>query len=118
MAIKEVSLERIPAQDSVLYINKSGITFSANFIKKEKLQDAKGVKFYSDDEDPYYLGFMFKTNLEEPNTLSFMASGRSKGGSAGFTIKAAELINKNPILKNVQRMTSKQDRTFVVLFEK
>ena len=118
MAIKEVSLERIPAQDSVLYINKSGITFSANFIKKEKLQDAKGVKFYSDDEDPYYLGFMFITNLEEPNTLSLMASGRSKGGSAGFTIKAAELINKNPILKNVQRMTSKQDRTFEVLFEK
>jgi len=53
MAIKEVSLDRIPAQDSVLYINKSGISFSANFIKKEKLQDAKGVKFFADDEDPY-----------------------------------------------------------------
>jgi len=62
MAIKEVSLDRIPAQDSVLYINKSGISFSANFIKKEKLQDAKGVKFFADDEDPYYLGFKFKTN--------------------------------------------------------
>ena len=28
-----------------------------------------------------------------------MASGRTRGGGAGFTIKASELINKNPILK-------------------
>ena len=118
MAIKEINLDRIPAQDSVLYINKTGITFSANFIKKEKLQDAKGVKFFEDDEDPYYLGFKFKNDLEEPNTLSLNASGRSKGGSAGFTIKAAELINKNPILKNVQRMASRQDRTFEIFYEK
>ena len=33
MAIKEVSLDRIPSQDAVLYISKSGITFSATFIK-------------------------------------------------------------------------------------
>jgi plasmid maintenance system killer protein len=118
MAIKEITLNRIPAQDSVLYINKSGISFSANFIKKEKLQEAKGVKFFEDDEDPYYLGFKFKNDLEESNTLSLMASGRSKGGSAGFTIKASELINKNPILKNIQKMTSRQDRTFEIFYEK
>ena len=46
MAIKEVVLERIPSQDSVLYINKSGISFSASFIKKEKLEAAEGVKFF------------------------------------------------------------------------
>jgi hypothetical protein len=118
MAIKEVTLNRIPAQDSVLYINKSGISFSANFIKKEKLQEAKGVKFFEDDEDPYYLGFKFKNDLEESNTLSLVASSRSKGGGAGFTIKASELINKNPILKNIQKMTSKQDRTFEIFYEK
>ena len=118
MAIKEITLDRIPAQDSVLYINKSGITFSANFIKKEKLQDAKGVKFFVDDVDPYYLGFKFKNELDEPNTLSLMASGRTRGGGAGFTIKASELINKNPILKNVQKMNSKQDRTFEIFFDK
>jgi len=118
MAIKEVSLDRIPAQDSVLVINKSGISFSAKFVKKEKLQDAKGVKFFVDDVDPYYLGFKFKNELDEPNTLSLMASGRTRGGGAGFTIKASELINKNPILKNVQKMNSKQDRTFEIFFDK
>jgi hypothetical protein len=118
MAIKEISLERIPSQDSVLYINKSGITFSAQFIKKYGLENSQGVKFFGDDEDPYYLGFQFTEENSATNTLSLMASGRSKGGSAGFTIKATELINKNPVLKTIQGMPSKHDRTFEVGFEK
>ena len=118
MAIKEISLERIPSQDSVLYINKSGITFSAQFIKKFGLEKSEGVKFFGDDEDPYYLGFQFTGESSGSNTLSLLASGRSKGGSAGFTIKASELINKNPVLKTIQGMQSKQDRTFEVTFDK
>jgi hypothetical protein len=118
MAIKEVVLERIPSQDSVLYINKSGISFSARFIKKEKLEAAEGVKFFLDDEDPYYLGFVFTPDSSAPNTLSLMASGRSKGGSAGVTIKAAELINKSIVLKSIQKMPNKLDRTFEITFDK
>lgn len=117
MAIKEVTLERIPSQDSVLYVNKSGLTFSASFIRKEKFEDAVGVKFFQDDDDPYFIGFRFTQELS-PNTLTLLASGRSKGGSAGFTIKAAELISKNPILKNVQRLQDKQDRTFEISYKK
>lgn len=118
MAIKEVVLERIPSQDSVLYINKSGISFSASFIKKEKLEAAEGVKFFVDDEDPYYLGFVFTTDSSAPNTLSLMASARSKGGSAGVTIKAAELINKSIVLKSIQKLPNKLDRTFEINFDK
>jgi len=118
MAIKEVVLERIPSQDSVLYINKSGISFSASFIKKEQLEAAEGVKFFVDDEDPYYLGFVFTTDSSAPNTLSLMASGRSKGGSAGVTIKAAELINKSIVLKSIQKLPNKLDRTFEINFDK
>lgn len=118
MAIREISLERIPSQDSVLYISKSGITFSAQFIKKYGLENSEGVKFFGDDEDPYYLGFRFTDDSSAANTLSLVASGRSKGGSAGFTIKAAELINKNSVLKTIQGMPDKQDRTFEVSYEK
>lgn len=118
MAIKEISLERIPSQDSVVYINKSGITFSAQFIKKFRLENSQGVKFFSDDEDPYFLGFQFTDDSSAPNTLSLLASGRSKGGSAGFTIKASELINKNPVLKNIQGQSVKKERTFEVNFDK
>ena len=118
MAIKEVSLDRIPSQDAVLYISKSGITFSATFIKKHNLQNHLGVKFFVDDEEPYYLGFNFVNDTSEPNTLSLLASGRSKGGSAGFTIKASELINKNAILKNIQKLPDRTDRTFEISFDK
>jgi len=118
MAIKEVVLERIPSQDAVLYINKSGISFSASFIKKEKLEAAEGVKFFVDDEDPYFLGFIFTSDSSTPNTLSLMASGRSKGGSAGVTIKAAELINKSIVLKSIQSLPNKLDRTFEINFNK
>ena len=118
MAIKEVVLERIPSQDSVLYINKSGISFSASFIKKEKLEAAEGVKFFVDDEDPYFLGFIFTNDSSAPNTLSLMASGRSKGGSAGVTIKAGELINKSIVLQSIQKLPNKLDRTFEITFNK
>ena len=114
MVIREVPLERVPSQDAVLYINKSGITFSARFIKKEGLEKAESVKFFLDDEDPHFLGFMFFEEVGVSNTLSLMASGRSKGGSAGATIKAAELINSNPILKSIQKLPRKQDRTFEI----
>jgi len=119
MALKEVVLERIPAQDSVLYINKSGISFSAKFIKKEKLENAEGVKFFLDDEDPYFLGFIFTNDSNTPNTLSLMASGRgTKGASAGVTIKARELINKNLVLKSIINLPNKFDRTFEITFDK
>lgn len=111
-------LERIPSQDSVLYINKSGISFSASFIKKEKLEAAEGVKFFVDDEDPYFLGFIFTNDSSSPNTLSLMASGRSKGGSAGVTIKAGELINKSVVLQSIQKLPNKLDRTFEIIFNK
>lgn len=117
MAFKEVTLERIPSQDSVLYVNKSGLSFSANFVKKHNLEDAEGIKFFQNDEDPYLLGFKFTQTTNEPNTLTLVAQGRSKGGSAGFTIKASELINKNAILKNVQKLPAKQDRTFEIHFD-
>ena len=117
MAIKEVSLNRIPAQDSVLYVNKSGITFSAHFIKKHDLTNHKGIKFFSDDEDPYYLGFKFTKDNSGPNTLSLMASGRSKGGSAGVTLKAAELINGSTVLKSIQKLKDKTDKTFEIVFD-
>lgn len=118
MVVKEVVLERIPSQDSVLYINKSGISFSASFIKKQKLEAAEGVKFFFDDEDPYFLGFIFTDDSSSPNTLSLMASGRSKGGSAGVTIKAAELINKSIVLKSIQSLPNKLDRTFEITYDK
>jgi hypothetical protein len=118
MAIREVVLERIPAKDSVIYINKSGISFSAAFVRKNNLTEMEGVKFFVDDEDSHFLGFEFVKDTLQKNTLSLMASGRSKGGSAGFTVKAQELMNSNQILATIANFEKKEDRTFEVSFDK
>jgi len=118
MVIKEVVLERIPSKDSVIYINKSGISFSAAFIRKQALLKAEGVKFFLDDEGPYYLGFRFSESVSEPNTLRLVSSGRSKGRSAGFTVKASELMRMNPVIAKVSHFPSKVDRTFGANFDK
>lgn len=118
MVIKEVVLERIPSKDSVIYINKSGISFSAAFIRKQDLIKAEGVKFFLDDEDPYYLGFRFVESISEPNTLRLVANGRSKGRSAGFTVKASELMRRNPVIAKVSQFQRKLDRTFEASLDK
>lgn len=118
MVIREVVLERIPAKDSVVYINKSGISFSAAFIRKHNLIKVEGVKFFLDDEDPYYLGFRFFESVSEPNTLSLVATGRSKGGSAGYTVKASELMRRNPVIAKVSQFKAKLDRTFEAKLDK
>ena len=118
MAWKEVYLDRVPAQDSVIYVNKSGISLSAAFIKKFGLVKSKRIKFFVDEDDIYSLGFKFFVTENEPNTLSLMATGRSKGGSAGFTVKAQELFSKNPVIKGISKLTNKKDRTFEVAYDK
>ena len=118
MAVREVILERIPARDSVMVINQSGISWSASFIKKEKLEKMQGVSFLTDDEDPYFLGFSFHEIAGRANTLSLVQSGRSKGGSAGFTVKAQELISSNKVLLETIKLPNKQQRTFEIFKEK
>jgi hypothetical protein len=118
VAIKEVKFNRIPSKDSVIYVNRSGISFSASFVKKFNLQDSTHVKFYLDDEDIYFLGFSFSKNKNGPNSLALVASGRSKGGSAGFTLKAAELFGKNLVLRNIAKQENKADKTFEVSYSK
>jgi hypothetical protein len=81
MAIKEVSLDRIPAQDSVLVINKSGISFSAKFVKKEKLIFQKDEwhilqnvhRWYWAEKDTRKVTFdiMHKMALSDMNIRSF-----------------------------------------------
>ena len=118
MPIREIILERIPARDSVMVINKSGISWSAAFVKKNQLEKMEGVSFLTNDEDPYFLGFHFYASANRVNTLSLMQSGRSKGASAGFTVKAGELISHSKILQKIVKSPNKQQRTFEILKEK
>ena len=116
MAIREIRLERIPSQDAVFTINKTGIYFSAEFIRKFGLQKMEGITFLKDDDDPYFLGFKFRDSLRYPNTLALQANGRDT--VSGLMIKGSELISKSPVLQRIQKSLNKSDRTFELTYEK
>ena len=118
MVIKETKLERIPSQDSVLTISKSGVFFSAVCVRKYGLLGKEGISFLHDDEDPYLLGFRFHASQKGFNMLAIQSQSRGLGAGGGFFIKATELISKNPILKRVQSLKNKSDRTFEIFLNK
>ena len=118
MVIKETKLERIPSQDSVLTISKSGVFFSAVCVRKYGLLGKEGISFLHDDEDPYLLGFRFHASQKGFNVLAIQSQSRGPGAGGGFFIKATELISKNPILKRVQSLKNKSDRTFEIFLNK
>ena len=116
MAVRPIILERIPNAGDVVTISKSGISFSAAFIKGKKLHTMVSVGFFIDDNDPYKL--LFKLYDEEglPNTLVLLKSG--KGVSYGRTVKAQELFSKNRVLSSIKKLTTKSSRTFDIKFDK
>lgn len=116
MAIREIRLERIPSQDAVFTLGKSGFYFSSEFIRKYNLQKMEGISFLQDDDDPYFLGFKFRDSLKYPNTLALQSTARDT--VSGFTVKGTELISKSPILQRIQKLENKSDRTFEITYEK
>jgi hypothetical protein len=114
MAFRKMTLDRVPSSEEVLSINKSGIYFSAEFIKKNKLTEKQSISFYLDDEDPYKLGFEFYDNSGEQNSVVLLNSGRGRYTSNGRFVKAGELLSKNNLLKAIQKEQHKESRLFQI----
>lgn len=110
MPIREVILERIPAQDEVLTIAKSGLFFGAVFIRTNNLTEMKSVSFLVKDEDAYWLGFKFHKDIGRPNSLVLL----TRPDSISRTVKAGELFGSNKTLRKIQASKRKIDRTFEI----
>ena len=54
---KKIILDRIPNSKSLLTISKSGISFSAKFIKDNSLVEKEAIEFFDNPENEYQLGF-------------------------------------------------------------
>ena len=101
---KKVKMHYAQATDSVIYLTKNGITFSAHLMKEHDLVHKQAISFYTDDTDAYLIGFEFHDEPGLKDSLTLQNSGRgSKGGSASRTLKAQQFINSNPILKAMIR---------------
>ena len=118
MDIRTMSLERVPNTDEVLTINRSGLYWSAHFMRQQNLQKAQAVEFLLDNDSPYWFGFRFYEETGKPDTLMLCQSGRGKGDSAGRTVKALEIYGKKKILNSIAKNSSKHQRKFLISWDK
>jgi hypothetical protein len=114
MAFKKLALDRVPSSEEILSINKSGLYFSAEFIKKNKLTEKQSISFFLDSDDPFKLGFEFYNNIGEQNSVVLLNSGRGNYTSNGRFVKAGELISKHKLLKTIQKDPNKENRVFQI----
>jgi hypothetical protein len=114
MAFKKLALDRVPSSEEVLSINKSGLYFSAEFIKKNNLTEKQSISFFLDTDDLFKLGFEFYDNIGEQNSVVLLSSGRGNYTSNGRFVKAGELISKHKLLKTIQKDPTKENRVFQI----
>ena len=117
MKFKPMILEKVPNQDAVVTINRTGIYFSAMFIKTHGLENHEAVSFHIGSEDPYILGFDFHTESGAANSLMLARSGR-KGTTAGRMVKASEHFSSHLTLKKISTLENKAQRKFEVRRDK
>jgi len=113
---KKIILDRIPSSKSLLTISKSGISFSAKFIKDNNLVEKEAIEFFDNPENEYQLGFSFLDELGKFGSLGILKNNANKTGfrCAGRSLNAGELINKKKILKKIQQDPIKQNRVFEI----
>jgi hypothetical protein len=117
MPIRPIILERTLIRDDAVTINPSGLYFGAKFMRNNNLQKMLSVSFLQDDEDSYWLGFVFKEEEGADNSLSLLRTTRSHT-SAGRSLKAMELFTRMPILQEICKNSLRKDRIFEPRFNK
>jgi hypothetical protein len=116
MVIRKVILENAPTSGDILSISKSGINFGAEFIKSNKLEQKVAVSFFTNDEDPYWLGFQFyDEKVEDSLTLT---KATRKSNTNGRSVKANAIFNKSRLLQKVQVEKIKSRKKFEIKYDK
>ncbi|MDA9757955.1 hypothetical protein N9V72_03370 [Pseudomonadota bacterium] len=91
-------------------ITAQGITFSAAFIKGNRLMNKEAVGIYDDKFDAMKLGFKFFDKKKDSTYKLIKCSTSSNAGTRQANIKS--LINQRPILKKIQNAKQRPSRTF------
>jgi hypothetical protein len=108
---KRVKHDRQNPLGELISITNQGLTFSAQFIKAQKLLDKQAVAVMKGDDD-FKLGFEF---LDEHETCSYklvISSGRDN--TATRQCNAQAIIKNSKILSKIRDLPSREDRSFKV----
>jgi len=106
----KILFSRLPSQSNTLTISKSGITFSAKFIKAYELQNKLAIEFYEVSDDKYLIGFKFLDKMSRFGSLALM----NNNGTTSKALKAGELVNRNKVLTRIQKEPLKENRVFEI----
>ena len=113
MAIVEFELSKGRENGETLVLTSSGFSFSAAFIKNQKLEQKRSVKILRDDENSYWLGFKFFDEQFVENSVALInRQGNSGRTTAARTVKAGQLYSASPVLRSLRDADSKTARTF------
>lgn len=113
MAIRPVVLGGNQTSDEVLNIGTPSSSFSAKFIRNNKLEEMESVQFLMDDENPFWLGFRF---FKDKGPSGSLALGKSKD-AATTRFTSVGLVNGNPLLTAIAKGTDPQSKSFSILFD-
>lgn len=118
MAIVEFELAKGRESGETIVFTSSGFSFSAAFIKNQKLEQKRSVKILRDETNPYWIGFKF---LDEPYAENSVAVINRQGNSGKITsartVKAGQLYSVSSVLRSLRDAESKIARTFPIRWD-
>lgn len=114
MNIRSLNLGYSAREMDKLSLLSDRIIFSAQFIKSNNLEKFEYVNFLMDDDDAYFLGFIFMKQ-REPGTLKILTQSRGNKISGSRIVKTVGLYNLHPIAKKVSKFKNPKDRTFQII---
>lgn len=113
MAIVEFELSKGRESGETIVLTSSGFSFSAAFIKNQKLEQKRSVKILRDDANAYWIGFKFFDEQFVENSVALInRQGDSGKTTAARTVKAGQLYSASPVLRSLRDADSKTARTF------
>lgn len=118
LAIVEFELAKGRESGETMVLTSSGFSFSAAFIRNQKLEQKRSVKILRDDENPYWIGFKFFDEQFVENSVALInRQGDSGKTTAARTVKAGQLYSASPVLRSLRDADSKTARTFTMRWD-
>ena len=99
MALKLFKPKKYTKFEEYIAFNKSGMYFSAGFVKAQNLDKSQYIKFYIDDEDEYKFAVSFSEEEDEDSLALTRTRGSRSNPANSFYVNAAKIRNTIPSIK-------------------
>lgn len=110
--LKTITHDKARPIGEYLSISNQGFTFGASFIRNNKLEDMKSVKFLEDPEDPYFYAFEFLENKHYDVIDAYKLTRSAHSATATRQCNAKAVINSSKQLSSVRNSSNRAEKAF------